>query len=104
MTRVLVYGTKDRPALPTKRRTASGIDGLNWGALAYCESSGNPRAVGGGGIYFGLYQFNLSTWRGVGGRGNPIDNSPAEQTYRAKLLYKDRGSQPWPVCGRMLYT
>ena len=104
VTRVLAYGTKDRPVVPTKRRTASGIDALNWGALAYCESSGNPRAVGGGGIYFGLYQFNLTTWHGVGGRGNPIDNSPAEQTYRAKLLYKDRGSQPWPVCGRMLYT
>ena len=63
-----------------------------------------PVAVAGGGLYFGLYQFNLGTWHGVGGAGNPVDASSAEQTYRAKLLYRNRGSQPWPVCGHLLYT
>ena len=93
MTRIVIYGTKARPAptTATKRRTATGVDALNWAALAQCESSGNPRAVGGGGLYFGLYQFNLSTWHGVGGVGNPIDASAAEQTYRAKLLYREPG-------------
>ena len=106
VTRIVVYGTKARPAAttPTRHRTSTGVDALNWGALAQCESSGNPRAVGGGGLYFGLYQFNLGTWHGVGGVGNPVDASPAEQTYRAKLLYRNRGSQPWPVCGHLLYT
>lgn len=102
--RVVAYGTKARPSSTPTRRSTGGVDSLNWGALAYCESSGNPRAIGGGGIYFGLYQFNLSTWRGVGGTGNPIDASRAEQTYRAKLLYRDRGAQPWPTCGPRLFT
>jgi uncharacterized protein YabE (DUF348 family) len=105
VTRVVIVGTRVRPTTSTKgTRTAWAVDGLNWSALARCESSGNPRAIGGGGIYFGLYQFNLSTWHGVGGVGNPIDASPAEQTYRAKLLYRDRGAQPWPVCGPQLFT
>lgn len=76
--------------------------GLNWGALAQCESGGNPRAVGGGGLYFGLYQFSFSTWAGVGGSGNPADASPAEQTSRASILYGRSGRSPWPVCGRFL--
>ncbi|KRF34078.1 resuscitation-promoting factor [Nocardioides sp. Soil805] len=78
-----------------------GTDGLNWGALANCESGGNPRAVNAAG-YYGLYQFDVSTWRGVGGSGMPHQASPGEQTYRAKLLYKARGRSPWPTCGRLL--
>jgi len=76
--------------------------GLNWAALARCESGGNPRAVGGGGLYFGLYQFSPSTWRGVGGSGSPADASPGEQTARAQALYARTGRSSWPVCGRYL--
>jgi uncharacterized protein YabE (DUF348 family) len=105
VTRVVVFGTRARPTAPTPRSSSGGgVDALNWAALARCESSGNPRAVGGGGLYFGLYQFTLGTWRGVGGKGNPIDASPGEQTYRAKLLYRNRGASPWPVCGRLLFS
>ena len=78
-----------------------GTDGLNWGALANCESGGNPRAVNAAG-YYGLYQFDVSTWRGVGGSGMPNQASAGEQTYRAKLLYASRGRSPWPNCGRLL--
>jgi len=78
-----------------------GVDGLNWGALASCESGGNPRAVNPAG-YYGLYQFDLGTWRSVGGSGVPTAASAAEQTYRAKLLYRQRGRSPWPTCGRLL--
>jgi hypothetical protein len=78
-----------------------GADGLNWGALANCESGGNPRAVNAAG-YYGLYQFDLGTWRSVGGSGLPTAASAAEQTYRAKLLYQQRGRSPWPTCGRLL--
>ncbi|CAA9395408.1 MAG: Cell wall-binding protein [uncultured Nocardioides sp.] len=78
-----------------------GADGLNWGALANCESSGNPRAVNPAG-YYGLYQFNVATWRSVGGSGMPHHASAGEQTFRAKLLYKSRGRSPWPHCGRLL--
>ncbi|MFN2539951.1 MAG: ubiquitin-like domain-containing protein [Mycobacteriales bacterium] len=93
---IIAYGTKQRPY------SVPGADGLNWGALANCESGGNPRAVSSGGTYRGLYQFTLSTWHGVGGSGDPIDASSGEQTYRAKLLYRERGRSPWPNCGRYL--
>jgi resuscitation-promoting factor RpfB len=83
-------------AVPKTTRGA----GLNWAALARCESGGNPRAVDG--AYYGLYQFSLGTWRAVGGRGKPSDASSAEQTYRAKLLYAQQGSSPWPACGHYL--
>lgn len=91
VTQVVIYGTK--------RRT---VDDLNWWALARCESGNNPRAIGGGGAYRGLYQFTMGTWYSVGGSGDPINASPSEQTYRAKLLYLRRGRAPWPHCGRYL--
>jgi hypothetical protein len=74
----------------------------DFAALARCESTNNPRAVSPSGAYRGLYQFDLRTWRAVGGHGDPIDASRAEQTKRARLLYADRGRKPWPVCGRYL--
>lgn len=97
--RILAVGTKPRP---TYGRSVAGADHLNWPALARCESGGNPRAVSSNGRYRGLYQFAVSTWRGVGGSGDPIDASSSEQTYRAKLLYKRSGRSPWPHCGRYL--
>jgi uncharacterized protein YabE (DUF348 family) len=100
VTRVLVVGTKPRPA--AVRRSTGSADGLNWAALARCESGGNPRAVSRNGTYRGLYQFSMGTWRGVGGTGDPIDASPDEQTYRAKVLYSRSGRSPWPVCGKYL--
>jgi hypothetical protein len=75
---------------------------LNWPALAACESTSNPRAVSPSGRYRGLYQFNLPTWRSVGGHGDPAAATPAEQTLRAQMLYAKRGTQPWPKCGRHL--
>lgn len=68
-------------------------------AIASCESGGDPSAVSSGGTYRGLYQFDYGTWESVGGSGDPAAASPAEQTYRAALLYSQSGSSPWPVCG-----
>lgn len=68
-------------------------------AIAACESGGNPRAISPGGTYRGLYQFDAGTWASVGGSGDPASASPAQQTYRAALLYSRSGSSPWPVCG-----
>ncbi|MCU1592482.1 MAG: Transglycosylase domain protein [Frankiales bacterium] len=99
VTQVLAVGTKPRPAV---QRSTGSADGLNWAALARCESGGNPRAVSRNGTYRGLYQFSFGTWRGVGGSGDPIDASPDEQTYRAKVLYSRSGRSPWPVCGKYL--
>lgn len=85
----------------TRQRTVAGTGHLNWGALARCESGGNPRAVNPAG-YYGLYQFSVPTWRGVGGSGLPHQASSGEQTYRAQRLYAAQGRSPWPHCGRYL--
>ncbi len=100
--RKLVREPRPRRVLVGRRAySVPGTEGLNWGALANCESGGNPRAVNPAG-YYGLYQFDLGTWRSVGGSGVPTSASAGEQTYRAKLLYKQRGRSPWPSCGRLL--
>lgn len=75
--------------------------GWPWQDLALCESSGNPRAVNPAG-YYGLYQFALPTWQSVGGTGNPIDASPAEQLHRARILQARSGWHPWPACAHQL--
>ncbi|MER8045285.1 ubiquitin-like domain-containing protein [Streptomyces sp. NPDC094032] len=86
--------------LPT---SVAGADGLNWGALAACESGGRPGAVDPSGTYGGLYQFDPGTWRSLGGSGVAQNAPAAEQTFRAKKLYVTRGATPWPHCGRRLY-
>ena len=87
---LVTVGTKARPAgsIPPT------ADGLNWAAVAKCESGGNPRAVNPAG-YYGLYQFSLPTWRSVGGTGNPTDASPEEQLMRAQMLYARSGPGQW---------
>jgi resuscitation-promoting factor RpfB len=98
VTKVLLVGTKPRPT------HSASADGLNWAALAQCESGGNPNAYNPSGPYYGLYQFSASTWHSVGGSGVPTDYGASEQTYRAQLLYKRSGAGQWPVCGQKLYT
>jgi hypothetical protein len=68
-------------------------------AIAACESGGNPRAIGGGGLYRGKYQFDRQTWAAVGGSGDPAAAPEAEQDKRAAMLYARSGAAPWPVCG-----
>lgn len=113
VTRIVADGTKAAPAAPAAPRAASpsaprqstgGADGLNWSALARCESGGNPRAVSSSGKYRGLYQFSMATWQGVGGSGDPAAASAGEQTHRAQLLYNRSGAGQWPHCGRNLFT
>lgn len=72
-----------------------------WYRLRVCESGNNYRANTGNGFY-GAYQFSAGTWRAYGGAGLPSNAAPAEQDYRAKLLYRARGWSPWPGCARRL--
>ncbi|NGO10878.1 DUF348 domain-containing protein [Streptomyces sp. HC44] len=95
-TQLVKVGTKP---LPT---SDSEVDGLNWSALANCESGGRPNAVDSSGTYGGLYQFDTRTWQNLGGTGRPQDAPAAEQTHRAKKLYMRRGASPWPHCGARL--
>ena len=66
--------------------------------IAECESGGNPRAVSPGGQYRGKYQFSLDTWRNLGGAGDPVEASEAEQDRIALKLYRRSGTAPWPNC------
>ncbi|CAM5517275.1 ubiquitin-like domain-containing protein [Streptomyces abikoensis] len=96
---IVRVGTKPRPVSVQ----SAGADGLNWEGLAQCEAGGRPDAVDPSGTYGGLYQFDVHTWRSLGGSGRPQDAPASEQTLRAKKLYVSRGASPWPVCGRKLH-
>jgi uncharacterized protein YabE (DUF348 family) len=101
-------GTKEKPAPAASSSAASSSaaavsdDGLNWAALAKCESGGRPDAVSASGKYRGLYQFSTSTWASVGGSGDPAAASPEEQTMRAQMLYARSGAGQWG-CGSHLF-
>jgi resuscitation-promoting factor RpfA len=75
--------------------------GGDWARLRQCESGGRYHIVSSNGRYYGAYQFDLGTWRSVGGGGLPHQASPAEQDFRALYLYRMRGWQPW-TCARKL--
>ncbi|WP_281284582.1 resuscitation-promoting factor [Cellulomonas composti] len=102
---VVLVGTKERPAVrPGPISSPGDAASLNWAALAQCESGGNPRIVSSNGLYYGLYQFSLGTWRAVGGAGLPSEASSAEQTSRAQMLYNRSGAGQWPHCGSRLFS
>ncbi|MFE4619719.1 ubiquitin-like domain-containing protein [Streptomyces sp. NPDC056747] len=98
VSRKVRIGTRALPA------SVAGADGLDWAALAACESGGRPNAVDPSGTYGGLYQFDPGTWRSLGGTGTAQNAPAAEQTFRAKKLYVQRGASPWPHCGRRLHS
>jgi peptidoglycan hydrolase-like protein with peptidoglycan-binding domain len=68
--------------------------------IAQCESGGDPTAISSDGAYRGKYQFTRSTWAAMGGTGDPAAAPEAEQDQRAAALLAQRGTAPWPVCGR----
>ncbi len=74
-------------------------------SLGWCESKNRLRAIGGGGAFRGKYQFSMRTWYAAGGRGDPINASELEQSYRAVKWARIIGwnnvhtTMGWPVCG-----
>jgi uncharacterized protein YabE (DUF348 family) len=91
-------GTKNRPPQP---QPVSSGDGLNWDAVAQCESGGNWHINTGNGFYGGL-QFDYGTWLSNGGGAYAPRADLAtreEQIAVATKVYNARGSSPWPVCG-----
>ncbi|CAN5804720.1 MAG: transglycosylase family protein [Geodermatophilaceae bacterium] len=118
--RVVAVGTKSRPApapAPAPAPSPGGgggggsapppsNSGLNWDALAGCESGGNWSINTGNGYYGGL-QFDKGTWDAYGGQqyaAYPHQASKGEQIAVAERLYADRGDSPWPSCGYLLHT
>jgi peptidoglycan hydrolase-like protein with peptidoglycan-binding domain len=66
--------------------------------IAECESGGNPRAISAGGRYRGKYQFSYTTWRNLGGTGDPAAAPEWLQDRLALKLYRQAGTAPWPNC------
>ena len=79
--------------------TANAEGGVNWDAVASCESGGNWHIATGNGYYGGL-QFTMSTWHANGGKGSPHRASREEQIRVANNVLKTQGIRAWPVCGR----
>jgi lysozyme family protein len=94
-----IAGSETLAALGVTAREASADPGTILERIAECESGGEPTMDTGNG-YYGKYQFSRSTWRSVGGRGNPARASESEQDRRAARLYRREGTKPWPVCGK----
>lgn len=61
--------------------------------------NGNPKA--GTRRYRGKWAMGWREWSAKGGHGDPADAPESEQDYRAWLLWKDRGWQPWS-CSRIM--
>lgn len=72
--------------------------GMDWDAVAQCESGGNWRSDTGNGFYGGL-QFKQSTWVENGGVGNPASASRAQQIAVANRVLTAQGPEAWPKCG-----
>jgi LysM repeat protein len=75
--------------------------GVNWSAIAACESGGNWAADTGNGFYGGL-QFTEQTWlANGGGRYASSANlaTPAQQIAVAQNVLASQGIGAWPVCG-----
>ncbi len=97
---IVMVGSKPKPK---PKVYAVKADGLNWAALAACESGGRANAYDP--PFYGLYQFRLGTWQAVGGKGLPSAASASEQTYRAQLLFsRSNWKTQWPVCGHYLFS
>jgi hypothetical protein len=79
--------------------TANAESGVNWDAVAACESGGNWKIATGNGYYGGL-QFTMGTWRANGGSGSPQHASREEQIRVAENVLRSQGIGAWPVCGR----
>jgi nucleoid-associated protein YgaU len=75
--------------------------GVNWSAIAACESGGNWAASTGNGFYGGL-QFTEQTWlANGGGRYASSANlaTPAQQVAVAQNVLASQGIGAWPACG-----
>jgi LysM repeat protein len=82
-------------------QAASADSGVNWDAIAQCESTGNWSINTGNGFYGGL-QFTQSTWASHGGTqyaARADQASRAQQIAVAERVLANQGIGAWPVCG-----
>jgi LysM repeat protein len=87
---------------PASSPPPASAGGVNWAAIAACESGGNWAADTGNGFYGGL-QFTEQTWLGYGG-GRYASSAnlatPAQQIAVAGRVLAGQGIGAWPVCGQ----
>jgi uncharacterized protein YabE (DUF348 family) len=103
-TQIERVGTKTRPAPKPAPTPAVSSSGLNWDAVAACESGGNWAIDTGNGFYGGL-QFTNSTWQAYGGGAYAPQANEASREAQisvAERVYASQGAGAWPVCGANL--
>jgi LysM repeat protein len=88
-------------ATPVSTAAPASSGGVNWSAIAACESGGNWSTDTGNGFYGGL-QFTEQTWLAYGGgQYAPSANlaSESQQIAVAQQVLAGQGIGAWPVCG-----
>ena len=86
---------------PVSTAAPASSGGVNWSAIAACESGGNWSTNTGNGFYGGL-QFTEGTWLANGGgqyASTAAGASASEQIAVANRVLASQGIGAWPVCG-----
>jgi LysM repeat protein len=86
---------------PVSTSAPASSGGVNWSAIAACESGGNWSANTGNGFYGGL-QFTEQTWLAYGGgqyASSANQASESQQIAVAQRVLGGQGIGAWPVCG-----
>ena len=99
---LVVAGAAGTVALLSPASPAAAQAGVNWDAIAQCESGGNWSINTGNGYYGGL-QFSRSTWKAYGGgkyASTANKASRAEQIRIAEKVLDGQGIGAWPTCGK----
>ncbi len=99
---MLVAGATGGVVLLGSGGAAQAKDGVNWDAVAQCESGGNWGINTGNGYYGGL-QFSGSTWKAYGGgkyASSANKASRSQQIRIAEKVLKGQGIGAWPTCGK----
>ena len=92
------------PAAPPAQAASpapASAGGVNWSAIAACESGSSWGTNTGNGFYGGL-QFTEQTWLGYGGGQYAASANlatPAQQIAVAQRVLAGQGIGAWPVCG-----
>jgi resuscitation-promoting factor RpfA len=99
---IVAAGTAGAAAILGPAGAAQAKSGVNWDAVARCESGGNWSINTGNGYYGGL-QFSRSTWTANGGGKYASTANKASRSEQIKIAEKvldGQGIGAWPVCGR----
>lgn len=83
---------------PAPKPAAAQSRGVNWDAIAECESHGNWSINTGNGYYGGL-QFSHSTWIAYGG-GKYAENAHLTSRENQIAIASTMSLSHWPVCGK----